>query len=45
MNEETQEAVELYVRRGDAERILEDVSADHEDSAASLRLKPVEMET
>ena len=44
VDEQTQEAVELYVRREDAERFLEDVRADDEELAASLRLEPVELD-
>ena len=44
VDEQTQEAVELYVRREDAERFLEDVRADDEDLAACLRLKPVDLD-
>ena len=39
-----EEAIELPVRRKDAERFLEDVPADDEELAASLRLEPIELE-
>ena len=42
VDEETQEAVELYVRREDAERFVEDVRTDDEELAASVRLEPVD---
>jgi hypothetical protein len=39
VDEETQEAVELFVDREDAERFLEDVRADDEEQARTLRLE------
>ena len=39
------EAIELYVRRENAERFLEDVRGDDEELAASLRLELVELDT
>ena len=39
------EAIELYVRREDAERFLEDVRGDDEELAASLRLEPTDLDT
>ena len=41
--EQTDEAVELYVPREDAERFLANVRAD-EDLASALRLEPIELD-
>ena len=41
---ETEHAVELFLRRGDAEAFVEDVRADDEGFAGTLRFKPVELE-
>ena len=41
---ETEKAVELFVRREDAETFLEEVRADDEDLAELLRLEPVELD-
>ncbi len=37
-------AVELFVRREDAEAFVEDVRGDDEELAATLRLEPVELD-
>ena len=44
VDEETQEAIELYVRREDADRFLEDVRADGEELATALRVEPIELD-
>jgi hypothetical protein len=41
---ETEHAVELFVRREDAEAFLEDVRGDDEELAGTLRLEPVELD-
>ncbi len=41
---ETEKAVELFVRREDTERFLEDVRVDEPELAERLRLEPVEIE-
>ena len=41
---ETEKAIELFVRREDAERFLEDVRADEPELAERLRLEPVELD-
>ncbi|MDQ3867094.1 MAG: hypothetical protein M3304_09780 [Actinomycetota bacterium] len=38
------EAFELFVRREDAERFLEEVQADDPELADRLRLEPVELD-
>ena len=38
------QAIELYSRRDDADAFLEDVRADDEELAATLRLQPVHLE-
>ncbi len=40
---ETEKAVELFVRREDAERFLGDVRDDDAELAETLRLEPVEL--
>ncbi len=40
---QTEHAVELFVRREDAERFLDEVRGDDDDLAATLRLEPVEL--
>ncbi len=40
---ETQKAVELFVRREDAERFLENVRADEPELAERLRLEPIQL--
>ena len=40
---ETEKAVELFVRRADAETFLEEVRADDAELAELLRLEPVEL--
>ena len=44
MSAETEKAVELFVRREDAEAFVEDVRADDEDLVGTLRLEPVELD-
>jgi hypothetical protein len=44
VSEETDKAVELLVRREDAERFLEDVRADEPPLVKQLRLEPVELD-
>jgi Tic22-like family len=39
-----EKAVELFVRREDAEAFLDDVRADDEELAAPLRVEPVELD-
>jgi hypothetical protein len=39
-----EEAIELYVRREDAERFLADVQADEPELADALRLEPVDLD-
>ena len=41
---ETEHAVELFVRREDAERFLEEVRDDDSELAELLRLEPVELD-
>ena len=41
---DTEQAIELFVRREDAETFLAEVRADDEELAALLRLEPVELE-
>jgi hypothetical protein len=41
---ETEKAIELFVRRDDAERSLEDVRADEPALAERLRVERVELE-
>jgi hypothetical protein len=41
---ETEKAVELFVRRKDAERFLEEVRGDDPELAELLRLEPVELD-
>ena len=43
MSAKTEKAVELFVRREDAERFLEEVRADDAELAEKLRLEPVEL--
>lgn len=38
------EAIELHVRREDAESFLEDVRADDQELPATLRLEPVDLQ-
>jgi Tic22-like family len=45
VSEETEKAVELFVRREDAEAFLDDVRGDDEELAAPLRVEPVELES
>jgi hypothetical protein len=42
LSAESERAVAVFVRRADAERILEDVRADEPDLAERLRLEPVD---
>jgi hypothetical protein len=44
VNEETEKAVGLFVRREQAERFLEDVRGDEPELAERLRLEPVELD-
>ncbi len=44
MSAETEHAVELFVRREDAEAFLEDVRGDDEELAGTLRLERVELD-
>ncbi len=44
VSSETEQAVETFVRREDAERFLAEVEADDEQLAATLRLEPVELD-
>ncbi len=44
MVDDDRRAVELFVRREDAEAFVEDVRGDDEDLAATLRLEPVELD-
>ncbi len=39
-----EEAIELFVRRDDAQAFLDEVRADDEKLAARLRVEPVELE-
>ena len=41
---ETEHAVELFLRREDAEEFLDEVRADDEELAESLRLEPLELD-
>jgi hypothetical protein len=41
---ETEGAIELFVRREDAERFLDDVRADEPELAERLGLEPVELD-
>ena len=41
---ETEKAVELFIRREDAERFLEEVRTDDAELAETLRLKPVDLD-
>jgi hypothetical protein len=41
VDEETQDAVELFVREGDAAQFLADVRADEPELADAFRLEPV----
>ena len=41
---ETEHAVELFVRREDAEAFLDEVRADEPETAELLRLEPVELD-
>ncbi len=38
---ETEKAVEMFVRRGDAEAMIEDVRRDDADLAESLRIEEI----
>ncbi len=44
VSDETEQAVEVFVRREDAERFLEDVRADEAELAERLRLELVELD-
>ena len=44
MSAETEKAVEIFVRREDAETFLDEVRADDARLAALLRLEPVELD-
>ncbi len=39
-----EQAIELFVRRQDAEAFLDDVRADDEELAAFLHVKPLELD-
>jgi Tic22-like family protein len=41
---ETEKAIEVFVRREDAERFLEQVSRDDPELASQLRLEPIELD-
>ncbi len=41
---ETEKAVDLFVRRADAERFLEEVRGDDAELAETLTLEPVELD-
>ena len=41
---ETEQAVELFVRREDAEAFVDEVRADEPETAELLRLEPVEFD-
>ena len=41
---ETEKAVELFVRREDAETFVGDVRDDDEELAGTLHLKPIELD-
>ena len=43
MSAETEQAAELFVCREDAEAFVDDVRADDEELAWTLRLEPVEL--
>jgi hypothetical protein len=43
-SDKTEKAVELFLRREDAERFLESVRADEPELAERRRLEPVEMD-
>lgn len=42
VTEEVEEAVELFIRRGDADRFLDEVRRDELELAERLRIEPVE---
>ena len=44
VDKRTEEAIDFYVRREDAERHLADVEADEPETAAQLRLEPIELD-
>jgi hypothetical protein len=44
VDEQLGEAIEVFVRREDAERFLEEVEHDEPETAAKLRVEAIELE-